>query len=129
VSCRNATLAIGVALGCAGLAGACAARAERLEVRATWLLLRGTAEGAEYASTFDGRHVDRQLAIYQERREVLERAHLWWSGATGLVMAAVLLALAGYALFLLARLQEQQPGAPAPAPGGPAALPTAAQVR
>lgn len=133
MSYRNVALVVGVALGGAGLAGVCAARAGRLEAQAAWLLVRGTAEGAEYASSFDGRYVDQELATYQERREVLERAFLWHRGATGLVMAAVLLALAGYALFLLERLQERRPGAlasaPAPAPAPPQRSRSVVQVR
>ena len=104
---RSVALAVGLSLGCAGLAVGCTLRAERLHARAAWLLVRGTAEGAEYTSTFDGRHVDQQLLTFQERRAVMERAGAWQRGATGLLMASALLVLASYGLFLLARLREQ----------------------
>jgi len=141
VSYRSVALAIGLSLGCAGLAVGCTARAAHLGKQAAWLLLRSAAEAAEYTSTFDGRHVDQELLTFQERRAVLERAHRWQRGATGLLMASALLLLASYALFLLVRLREQQlasPGdsfpavhatpTPTPTPGFPASR-TAVQVR
>jgi hypothetical protein len=130
VSYRSVALAVGVALACAGLAVGCTLRAQHLGKRADWLLLRSTAEAAEYTSTFDGRHVDQEMLTFQERRAVLERAHTWERGATTLVMASALLVLASYALFLLARLKEQQLESPeGPSPHAPAPPPSRAAVQ
>lgn len=113
MSYRSAALAICLSLGCVALAVACTARARHLDSKGAWLLHRGSAEAAEYLSTFDGKYVDQELVTYEERRAVLERAHLWRRGATSLVMAAALLAFASYVLFLLVRLQAMQLGTPA----------------
>ena len=128
VSYRGVALAIGLSLGSAGLAAGCAWRAQRISTQADRLLARGAAEAAEYTSTFDGRHIDQELVTFQERRVVLERAHVWQRGAIALVMLSALLLLASYALFLLVRLEEQQlasPGGSLPSP----ASHTAVQVR
>jgi hypothetical protein len=108
VSYRSVALALGFSLASAGLAAGCALRASSFSDQAAWLLARGTAEAAEYTSTFDGRHVDQELATFQERRAVLERAHRWQGGATALAMISVLAVVAGYLAYLLVRLQEQR---------------------
>ena len=138
---RSVALAVVLSLGCAVLAVGCTMRVAHLGKQAEWLLLRSAAEAAEYTATFDGRHVDQELLTFQERRAVLERAHAWQRGATGLLMASALLLLASYALFLVVRLREQQlatPGdsfpavhaspTPTPPPPFPASR-TAVQVR
>lgn len=123
MSYRGVALAIGLSLASAGLAAGCAWRAARLSDQAAWLLARGTAEAAEYTSTFDGRHVDQELVTFQQRRAVLERAHRWQRGTTALAMVSALAVVASYLAYLLVRLQEQRLQAPEDsAPGSRAAL-------
>ena len=105
---RGVALAIGLSVGSAGLAAGCAWRAERLASQATWLLARGVAEASEYTDTFDGRHIDRELVTFQQRRAVLERAHQWQRGSIALAMAAALAIVASYLFYLLARLDQQR---------------------
>lgn len=126
MSYRGVALAIGLSVGSAGLAAGCAWRAERLASQATWLLARGVAEASEYTDTFDGRHIDQELVTFQQRRAVLERAHRWQRGSIALVLAAALAIIAGYAAYLLVRLQEQR--LLNPEDGAPASR-TALQVR
>jgi hypothetical protein len=108
VSYRGMALAIGLSLGSVALAAGCAWRAEHLASQATLLMARGEAEAAEYTSTFDGRHADRELVTFQQRRAVLEQAHQWQRGSIALAMAAALSIVASYLCYLLARLDQQR---------------------
>lgn len=103
----SVALAVGLAVVAAFGAGACYLRASQLRSDAHWLLLRSNAQADEYASTFDGTYADQQLGTYAQRREVLERAHLWQRFQLLLTMSAVVLLACAYVLFLLARLREQ----------------------
>ncbi|HYV48255.1 MAG TPA: hypothetical protein VFA20_25520 [Myxococcaceae bacterium] len=105
---RGVALAIGLSVASAGLAAGCAWRAQRLASQASWLMARGVAEGAEYTSTFDGQHIDRELVTFQQRRELLEAAHRWQRGSIAGVMAAALALAASYLAWLLVRLEQQR---------------------
>lgn len=108
MSYRGVALAIGLSVASAVLAAGCAWRAHHLASQASWLMARGVAEAAEYTNTFDGTHVDRELVTFQERRAVLERAHLWQRGSIAAAMAAALAVVASYLVWLLVRLDQQR---------------------
>jgi hypothetical protein len=104
---RSVAVAVGLALAAAAGAAACYVRAARLRSDASWLLMRGNAQADQYASTFEGAYADQQLGTYAQRREVLERSHVWQRSQLLLTMCAVVLLICAYVLFLLARLRTQ----------------------
>jgi hypothetical protein len=104
---RSMAVAVGLSLLSAGGAVACFAQASKLRNEAGWLMARGNAAAAEYASTFDGNHADRELVVFEQRRAVLEGAHKWQRAQMLLVLLSVILAFASYVLYLLARLRDQ----------------------
>jgi hypothetical protein len=105
---RGVALAIILSVASAGLAAGCAWRAQRLASQASWLLARGAAEAAEYTSTFDGQHIDRELVTFEQRREVLEAAHRWQRGSIAGAMVAAMAIVATYLAWLLVRLEQQR---------------------
>ena len=104
---RSVALAIVVSVLCAGGAVACYLRASQLRSDAEWYLARGNAEAEEYSATLDSAIAERQLATFEQRRELLERAHLWQRAQLLLVLAGVGSAFGSYLLYLFFRLRQQ----------------------
>jgi hypothetical protein len=104
---RRVVLAILVSLAFAGSALGCFFRASHLSKEAAWLSERGAAAADAYARSFDGAMADSQLAAFEQRRAVLERALLWQRAGMVLVLATVVGAFCSYVLYLLTRLQAQ----------------------
>jgi hypothetical protein len=100
-------VAIGVAVLCAAGAAGCYVRANQLRGEASWLMARGNAEAQEYAASLDSATAASQLKTFEQRRAVLERAHLWQRGQMLLILSSVAAAIASYVLFLFRRLREQ----------------------
>lgn len=95
----------------------CQLRARALQTDAGWLLERAQAMADAYVHTFNGAYVDRQLSTYEERRALLDRAHLWHEGTVAFLLLAVAsaFAAAGFSLHRKARYEvEMQPGGPVP---------------
>jgi hypothetical protein len=105
VRSRSVTITLCVAVLSAGGAVGCYVRSSELKREAGWLLERGNAQAAEYASTFDGAIAEAQLKTFEARRLVLDRAHLWQRGQMLLILVTVIAALSGYLLFLFHRLR------------------------
>ncbi len=104
---RSVAVSMVVAAVCALGAVGCYVRASELRSDAAWLMVRGNAEAIEYANSLDSATATTQLATFEERRVVLERAHLWQRGQMLLVLATVGAAIASYVFFLFRRLREQ----------------------
>ncbi len=104
---RGMALAMGLSVLCAGVAVGGYLRARALRTEAGWLLERGSAEGQEYADTFDGQAADTQLSTLEQRHAVLERAHVWQAVQMLAVLASVVFAFSSYVLFLFRRLRDQ----------------------
>ena len=82
----------------------CYLRAAELRRQGSWLLERANAEATEYAMTFDGSAAESQLRTFEERRAVLDNAHLWQRAAMLLILLAVVGGFSSYVLFLIGRL-------------------------
>jgi hypothetical protein len=104
---RSVAVAIGVAVLCAGGAVGCYVRAQQLRGEAAWLMARGNAEAQDYAASLDSATAANQLKTFEQRRAVLERAHLWQRGQMLLTLSSVAAVIASYVLFLFRRLREQ----------------------
>src|ERR687892_185490 len=102
---RSVALSLCVALLSAGGAVGCYVQNSALKREAGWLLERGNAQAAEYASTFDASIVEAQLKTFEARRAVLDRAHLWQRAQMLLILVTVIGAFSGYVLFLYHRLR------------------------
>lgn len=102
---RSVPIAISVAVLAAAGAVGCYVQSTKFKTEAQWLLERGTAQGEEYAATLEGSIADRQLATFEERRAVLEQAHLWQRGQLFLILLSVIAAFSSYVLYLFARLR------------------------
>ncbi len=96
-----------ISLLCAMGAAGCFVRASSLRTDAAFLMLRGSKQAAEYAQSFDGKVAEQQLATFEQRRGVLEKARMWQVLQMLLVMATVVTAFASYVFFLFRRLREQ----------------------
>lgn len=103
----SVALAILISALAVGAAAGCWWKAEELRQEARWLMERGSAHASEYAQTFDGAAADRQLEVFAQRRQVLERAHLWQRGQVLGVLVAALAAVGAWVLGLMRRLQVQ----------------------
>lgn len=104
---RSVTLAILFAVLFAGGAVGSFLQAQKYRTDARWLLERGTAQAQEYAATFDGSHADEQLSTLEQRRQVLEQAHLWQRLQLLSILASVIAAFSSYVFFLFRRLRDQ----------------------
>lgn len=104
---RSVAISIAVAGLFALSAGGSYLMAKSLRTDAEWLMARGNAQAQEYASTLDSEKAQTQLATFDERRGVLERAHLWQRLQYLLTLAAVIAVFASYTFFLHRRLREQ----------------------
>ena len=104
---RSVALAIAVSVLCAGGAVASYFEASQLRSEAEWYLARGNAEAREYSATLDGAVAERELASFDKRRELLERAHGWQRLQLLSVMGGVGSALGAYLLYLFFRLRVQ----------------------
>lgn len=96
-----------ISLLCALGAAECFVRASSLRSDAAFLMLRGSKQAAEYAQSFDGKMEDQQLATFDQRRQVLERARAWQVLEMLLWISTVITAFASYVFFLFRRLREQ----------------------
>ena len=105
---RSKSVALAAAITVLAAAGAvgCFLRAADLRRDAGWLLERANAQAQEYASTFESAVAERQLQTFEERRAVLERAHLWQRGQMLLILLAVVGAFSSYVLYLFHRLRH-----------------------
>ncbi len=104
---RSVASAIAVSLLCGGAAVACYFRAASLRTDGEWFLARGNAEAEEYASSLDSAVAEKQLASFERRREVLERAHRWQRLELLLILSSVVAAFSSYVLYLFFRLRQQ----------------------
>lgn len=104
---RGMALAMGLSVLCAGIAAGSYLRARALRTEAGWMLERGSAEGQQYADTFDGQAADSQLATLDQRHDLLDRAHVWQALQMLSVLASVVAAFSSYVFFLFRRLRDQ----------------------
>ena len=104
---RSVTMALGAALLSAALAVGLFLQAGTLQREGEWLHARAGAQVDAYVRSLDGAHVDDQLRLMAERRDVLGRARGWESAAQAAFIGALALALGAYALFLRERLRAQ----------------------
>jgi hypothetical protein len=104
---RSVAAAIAVSLLSAGGAVACFYRSSQLRTDGEWYLARGNAEAEEYASTLDSAVAEKQLATFEQRREILEKAHVWQRLQLLLILCSVVAAFGSYVLYLFFRLRQQ----------------------
>lgn len=83
-------------------------RASHLQSEAEWLQARGNAEAAEYATSFNPVHQDRQFATFAERAALM-RGRMWhWQVMRMLAILGIAVGvIATYVLYLFQRLREQ----------------------
>jgi len=77
-----------------------------LRSEAGWLLARADAHGLDYAASLEGGFVDTELATFDQRRTLLERAHRWQRLEIACVLLAAAAAFCGYGVYLLRRAQQ-----------------------
>lgn len=104
---RSLVVALSICALCAAGAVASYRKSFQLRTEASWLMIRGDAQGAEYAATLDGAIAEAQLATFEQRRAVLEQAHRWQRVQMLLILATVVAAICSYVLHLLHRLNRQ----------------------
>jgi hypothetical protein len=104
---RSVAAAITLSVICAGGALTCFLQASRLRTEAEWFLARSNAQAQEYANTLDSAVAEQQLVSFEQRRALLERAHIWQRVQLLLILGAVLTAFSSYVLYLFRRLREQ----------------------
>lgn len=112
---RSVPVALAVAVLSASGAVACSLEANQLRTDAGWLFVRGSAEGDQYADTFDDTAADKQLALFEQRRAVLDKAALWQMGQILLVLLSVISTVASYALYLVHKVRASLEQVEAPA--------------
>ncbi|HME92187.1 MAG TPA: hypothetical protein VKE49_12240 [Myxococcaceae bacterium] len=103
------SLAVALSICALAAAGAVASYRKSLQMRseASWLMIRGDAQAAEYAATLDSAMAETQLVTLEHRRLVLEQAHRWQRIQMLLVMVSVLAAISSYLFYLWHRLRRQ----------------------
>ena len=77
-----------------------------LRSEAGWLLARADAHGSDYAASLEGGFVDTELATFDQRRTLLERAHRWQRLEIACALLAAAAAFCGYGLYLLRRARQ-----------------------
>lgn len=105
-------------------AGVAEVRLRERQAVAAAVLAEAQTSSAAFVKTFQGVHLDRELAHFAERRGVLAQAHVYWLARNALVLAFGLLCiLAWWQAFCatLSRLRLDE--APAPAPRTKASAP------
>ncbi len=81
-------------------------RMSRLRSESRWLLARADAHGSDYSASLDGSFVDTELATFDLRRTLLERAHRWQRLEILCALLAVAAAFCGYGFYLLRRARQ-----------------------
>ncbi len=116
---RSVAVAMTLSVLCAGGAVASYVRSARLKSEAGWYGARADAEAKEYTVTLDDATAERQLASFETRRDILERAHAWQRTQLMFVLGSVGSALAAYLFYLFFRLRVQLVDASELPPSGP----------
>lgn len=104
---RSVVLAVVFTVLSGGAAIGCYLGSSSYRSQAEWLRVRGNAEAAEYATSFNGALADKELGTFEERRELLERAQHWQVGQMVGVLGSVVGLFASYLLFMFAGLRDQ----------------------
>jgi hypothetical protein len=81
-----------------------------LRTEARWLMARADAQAAEYAGSLDSALAEQQLALFDQRRLILERAHFWERLQTGLILLGATAGISAYLAYLLHRLRAPARG-------------------
>ncbi len=112
-----------VALIALGLSVAGAAfsslRVSRLRTEASWLLATADAYAGDYGASLEGRFAEAELASFDQRRAVLERAHRWQRLEIACLLAAAAAAFTAYGLYLFRRASDDELGGGLLHAGGP----------
>lgn len=103
----SVTIAVCVSLLSVACTVGCWYRADQLRSEADWLLERGKAQAAEYATSFNDALATQQLETFAKRRAVMERAHLWQRGQSLGILFAVAAAACAWMLSMLRRLNGE----------------------
>jgi hypothetical protein len=101
----SVAVAVSVTLLSAGGAVACHLRAAELRHEAGWLLERARAQAAEYAATLDSSVAESQQRVFDDCRQILDRAHRWQSAEALSILLGVIGAFCSYGLWLTRRLR------------------------
>jgi hypothetical protein len=104
---RSVAVAAALTVLCASGAIGCYLVAASHRSEADYLLVRGNAEADQYARSFNDALAQKELATFEERRVLHEKARQWQMVQMLLALAAVMGLFATYVLFLFAGLQEQ----------------------
>jgi hypothetical protein len=102
----SVAIAVCITLLSGGGALACYLRASQLQRDSGWLLERAQAQAAEYSATLDSSLAENQLKAFEERRQILERAHLWQRGQMLLTLLGLVAGFSSYVLYLYHRLRS-----------------------
>ena len=104
---RSVALSVAFTVVSASAAVACYLKASGYRGQAEWLSVRGNAEASEYATSFNSALADKELATFEERRGLLDRARNWQTAQMLFVLTSVMGLFGSYTLFLLAGLRDQ----------------------
>jgi hypothetical protein len=127
---RSVTLAVSLAVLAVASALGSHLRSTHHQSEARWLLERGNAQAEEYAHSFDPAAADRQVQVFEARREVLSRVLLWQQLRLLFSLVAVVAGLCAYVLHLWRRLREDLDEAEAELEErGPSAFPSPLAAR
>src|SRR5215467_102656 len=85
-------------------------RMSRLRTEASWLLATADTYAADYGASLEGRFAEAELASFEQRRAVLERAHRWQRVEVACLLAAAAAAFTAYALYLVRRASQYELG-------------------
>lgn len=104
---RSVAVAAVLTVLCACGAIGCYLAAASHRSEAAYLLERGNAEAAEYARSFNDALAQKELATFEERRVLHEKARQWQMAQMIFALASVIGLFSSYVLFLFAGLQDQ----------------------
>ena len=85
-------------------------RMSRLRTEATWLLATADTFAADYGASLDGHFAEAELASFDQRRAVLERAYRWQRFEVACLLAAAAAAFTAYGLYLVRRASQYELG-------------------
>lgn len=111
----RAPITIGLAVLLLAAAGVAEFRMRERHAVAAAVLEEAQTSSAAFVKTFQGVHLDRELAHFAERRAILSQAHVYWLGRNGLVLGAGLLGVLAWWQAFCASLARLRVDPPSPA--------------
>lgn len=116
---KRAPITIGLAVLLLAAAGVAEVRLRERHAVAATVLDEAQASSAAFVKTFQGVHLDRELAHFAERRGILAQAHTFWLARNALVLAAGLLCILAWWQAFCATMARLRLDEVSPAPSRP----------